>query len=129
MFCLFDTVSLRFLKSPVLLLGEDAEMKYADWIPGKIVLTERSVDLVWNDGRDHNVVFLIPMRFYIAGLCYKKHKTLEASCVFYTDSDVASSKREWTVTELPEQIDAILRANWEAERRFLHRIQNEFNGL
>jgi hypothetical protein len=103
-------------------------MKYADWIPGKIVLTVREVDWVWKDdfnfdefmrihskdGQAHNVETLTPVRFDTAKLCYRKHKTLQLSDVFYSDGDNA----EWTVTELPEQIDAILRANWEAERRF-----------
>ena len=88
-------------------------MKYADWIPGKIVLTVRSVDRVWKDRQDHDVVTLSPMRFDIAKLCYAKHKTMELSEVCYSEGD-----ESWTVTELPEQIDAILRANWEAERRF-----------
>lgn len=105
-------VNMVFLQLHVLLFEENSEVNDADWIPGKIVLTVRSFDRVWKDGRDHNVVFLSPMRFDIARLCYTKHKTLEASCVFYTDSGGA----EWTVTELPEQIDAILRANWDAER-------------
>jgi len=96
-------------------------MKYADWIPGKIILTVREVDRIWKDGRDHDVVTLIPMRFDTANLCYTKHNTMDVSEVFYSEGDGA----EWKVTELPEQIDAILRANWEAERRF----QNEFNGL
>ena len=89
-------------------------MKYADWIPGKIVLTVQKDDRVWKDRQDHNVVILIPMRFDTAKLCYTKHKTLELSEVFYSEGDSS----QWTVTELPEQIDAILRANWEAERRF-----------
>lgn len=93
-------------------------MKYADWIPGKIVLTVRSVVQVWKDRQDHDVVTafatLTPMRFDTAKLCYTKHKTLKLSEVFYSEGNNA----EWTVTELPEEIDAILRANWEAERRF-----------
>lgn len=89
-------------------------MKYADWIPGKIVLTSRTVERVWKDGRDENVVILSPMRFDTAKLCYAKHKTIEASDLFYSDGDDS----QWTVTELPEEIDKILRANWDAERRF-----------